>query len=498
MENIISRHCIHHDIILHEHDPDTGDLVKTYNRDGFCQLINRWKVFLVENYNVQPGQTVAMELAPGLIYYALVFAAAELGLTFIIDWPLCYKERDLEDPKVTMWGQIDYIISHVHHEMSCHVKGQQPWSEWTHQRNLKFGKTFIYENTMFEYDMNSSKRITEIINTIHATPDTPLINFCSSGTTGVPKKLMNNHGKVHRIAQRMVGLNFTKGLRVLNFNNLHHGASMTYHFVPMFMVGSEVFTAIGCYGPTELGIQGVVDFILKHRLNQMFLYRIDHVEYFLRTIPKVDWTINITTLLQITPEMITLIKEKNINWICSPFGDTSIGQAIFNKKVDQTTDLANYDVTNQGKQLDDFYQVEVRDGQLWVAIPELHQGWQTSGDAFEMGIMGDYLFRGRANQYRINNKWIVLGDLETAVNTFFGRSGANIVVDFEMQKVYLAVWQPNTKAEEQLDKFFKDNYTKVKIDYVLRDEPWDQFFNSRKIDNSKIREVCRKKILKEI
>jgi hypothetical protein len=263
------------------------------------------------------------------------------------------------------------------------------------------------------------------------------------------------------------------------------------------MVGSELFTAIGCYGPTELGINGVVDFILKHQLNQMFLYRMDHVEYFLRNMPRVDFTVNITTLLQITPEMVNLIKEKNVNWICSPFGDTSIGQAIFNKKVDQTVDLATYDVTNQGQPVDDFYQVEVRDGSLWVAIPELHQEWRTSGDAFEV-INDEFYFRGRANQYRINNEWITLGDLETAVNTFFGRNGASIVVDFEMQKVYLAVWQPDSEAEVKLDKFFKDNYTKVNIDYVLRNELYDRYFNSRKIDNSKIREVCREKLLKEI
>jgi hypothetical protein len=380
--------------------------------------------------------------------------------------------------------------------MSCHVKGQQPWSEWTHQRNLKYGKTFIYEDKMFEYEMNSSKRITDIINTIHATPDTPLINFCSSGTTGTPKKLMNTHGKVHTIAKRITGLNFTKGLRILNFNNLHHGASMTYHFLPSFLVGSELYTAVGCYGPTELGIDGVVKFIVEHKLNQMFLYRMDHVEYFLRTMPRADWTINITTLLQITPEMINLVKEKNVNWICSPFGDTSIGQAIFNKKVDQTTDLATYNVANQGKTLDDFFQVEVRDGSLWVAIPELNQEWRTSGDAFEV-IDEDYYFRGRANQYRINNEWITLGDIETVVNTAFGRGGANVVVDFEMQKIYLAVWKPNAEAEVAVTKFFNENYTKVKIDYVLRDAEYDQFYNSRKIDNSKIRSVCRENMLKE-
>jgi hypothetical protein len=160
MENIISRHCIHPDTILYEHHEVTGELVKIYNRAEFYQLINQWKVYLVENYNVQPGETIAIELAPGLMYYSLVFAAAELGLVFILDWPMCYVERDLDQPKVKMWGQIDYIVSHTDHENSCHIKGQQPWSEWTHQRNLKYGKTFIYEDKMFDYDMNQSRRIT--------------------------------------------------------------------------------------------------------------------------------------------------------------------------------------------------------------------------------------------------------------------------------------------------------------------------------------------------
>ena len=483
-------------MLLHEHDVNTGELVKTYNRDEFFELIDRWKIFLVETYDVKPGQTIAMELAPGLIYYSLVFAAAELGLTFIIDWPLCYAERDITDPKVAMWGQIDYIVSHTHHELSCHVKGNQPWSEWTHQRNLKYGKTFIYEDKLFEYDVNQSKRITEISETIYATPDTALINFCSSGTTGLPKKLMNTHGKVHQMSKRITKLNFTKGLRILNFNNLHHGASMSYHFMPSFMIGSELFTAVGCYGPTELGIGGVVNFILEHKLNQMFLYRMDHAEYFLRNTPRVDWEVNITTLLQITPEMINLIKEKNINWMASPFGDTSIGQAIFNKKVDQTTDLATYDVTNQGVTPDDFYQVEVRDSSLWIAIPSLDQEWRTSGDAFEE-INGEFYFRGRANQYRINNEWITLGDIEKEVTRLFGVGNANIVVDFEMQKVYLAVWKPNAQAEAELNEFFNKTYHgKIDISYVLRDAEYNQFYNSRKIDNSKIREVCRENMLK--
>ena len=490
MENIISRHCIHPDMLLHEHDVETGKLIKIHTRDDFCELINRWKVYLVDKYNVQPGQTLGMELSPGLLYYALIFAAAELGLTFIIDWPFCYSERDINDPKVSMWGQIDYVVINSQDQML-----DRPWTEWTHARNLKYSKTLIYEDKLFEYDINQCQRFDEISNTIWATPATPLANFPSSGTTGLPKKLMNTHEKVYKMSKRLTGINFLNGLRVLNFNNLNHGASMTYHFLPSFISGSELFTAAGVNGPNEFGIDNVLRFSIENKINQVFLYRTDYVEYFLKNMPRLEYTFNIMTMWQITPEMIELVKEKNINWIRSPFGDTSIGTGILVKHVDQSTDLTTYDITNQGPKLDDFYQVEIRDGHLWVACPDLDQDWRSSGDVFEE-INGEFYFKGRANQYLINGERVKLGPLEVAVSEAFGADGANIVVDPEMQKIYLAVWKSNSVAEAELNKFFADKYTRIKVDYVLRDEQYCSFHNGRKIDNSKIREVCREKILK--
>jgi hypothetical protein len=270
---------------------------------------------------------------------------------------------------------------------------------------------------------------------------------------------------------------------------------MTYHFLPSFIAGSELFTATGYNGPNEAGIDNVLKFCLENKINQVFLYRTDYVQYFLENMPRLEYAVNIMTMWQITPEMIKLVKEKNINWIRSPFGDTSIGTGIFIKKVDQHTDLATYDITNQGPKIDDFYQVEIRDGRLWVACAELDQEWRSSGDEFEK-INGEFYFKGRANQYLINKQRIVLGPLEKAVSEAFGVDGANIVVDPEMQKIYLAVWKSNPAAEAELNKFFKHNYNNVNVSYVLREQEYCSFHNGRKIDNSKIREVCREKILK--
>jgi hypothetical protein len=193
--------------------------------------------------------------------------------------------------------------------------------------------------------------------------------------------------------------------------------------------------------------------------------------------------------------MLKLVKDKNVNFIKSPFGDTTIGLGFFVKTVDQTTNEANYDVTNMGPVLDDFFQVELRDGLLYIASPYYDPEYKTSNDVFEL-IGGDYYFKGRANGYRINGEWIKLFDLESAVKEFFGPNGATIVIDSEMQKIYLAIWENNIEAEKKIAKFFVNNYNnRVSIAYTLRNKSFDEFFNSRKIDHSKIRYVCRKKLL---
>ena len=112
-------------------------------------------------------------------------------------------------------------------------------------------------------------------------------------------------------------------------------------------------------------------------------------------------------------------------------------------------------------------------------------------------INGNYHFHGRADQYRINGEWVQLRDIELKVKELFGLNGANIVIDNEMQKIYLAIWKNNPRAELELSKFFSDNYKAVSISYTLRDQLYEQFFNSRKIDNSKLRQFCREVILKK-
>ena len=88
----------------------------------------------------------------------------------------------------------------------------------------------------------------------------------------------------------------------------------------------------------------------------------------------------------------------------------------------------------------------------------------------------------------------LLNDLEETVKQLFGPRGATITVDVEWQKVYLAVWVPNPEAETKLNQYLEETYDDVKVNYVLRDMDYNYFYNSRKIDNSKIRAYCREQL----
>ena len=54
---------------------------------------------------------------------------------------------------------------------------------------------------------------------------------------------------------------------------------------------------------------------------------------------------------------------------------------------------------------------------------------------------------GRSDLYRIGETWVKLVDLETLLYNHFSDS-ANIVIDVDLQKIYLAIWEENLRSEE--------------------------------------------------
>jgi hypothetical protein len=484
--NIITRHCINKDIIVHEKYFGTYKSSKTYNYKEFCLVIDKWKAILIEQYNVQPGQTIVLTAGPHVRYHALIFAAAELGLAFVVDWPHAYSEFDIfHNDKITMYGKIDFVYSTKNSHDSTHPT----YNHWDTQRNLEHVRHTIFDDDFDDFPAPTVERQEELSLMIFANPNTVLVHTSTSGTTVLPKKIIYSHEKMYLLAKRCGHLYFTKNNSILHTTTMHHGASMGLHWLPGFMSGKDQFTFT-----SDLTTMSIM--INNNKINQVFLPTTNDLSNFLKAIPKVTHCLNLITLYQITPNMVLTMKEKNINYIKSIYGDNTIGIAILIKTTDQTTDLATYDITNMGSILDDFYQIEVRNKSLWISIPSLNQDWKTSNDQFEI-INGEYYFQGRIDQYRINGEWIKLTDIEKVVHQLFGPTGANIVIDSEYQQIYLSVWKENSRAEQQLINYLNDCFKGRITPYILRNEKYYEFFGSRKIDLNKIRQFCRNEIMKD-
>lgn len=484
---VISRHCLNPNLLVYQHDA-SGTQTDVFDYQQFCNMISYWKVLLVDRYQAHPGNTCLVDFVLlNAYYYSALFAAAELGLVLIVDLPHAYCDSDIQSYKINMHGKIDFIIS----QKIKYDKARPGHNKYDILRNNHIGVNTVFEEDFNSYTIKNNSLWKEVAEKIYCQPEHPLIYSSSSGTTGIPKKIINSHRKVYLMAKRLgrlLDINPTD--RVLHTRNIHHGASMCYHFLPGFMIGREQYTYTM---KNKQEISEIVDFIEEHKINQLFLYTSVFLTDYLNQTPVVSHTVKITTLYQITLESVKLLKQKNIKSIKSPFGDTTIGLGFFVKEVNQCTNEKQYDVSNMGPASDDFFQCELRDSRLYVSCPMLDEAWQTSNDLFDL-IDGDFYFKGRADAYRINHDWIKLTDLENKIKQLFGTDGANVVVDQDMQKIYLAIWKDNNLAEQAFTAFVEKEYAQARINYVLRNESFDHFYNSRKIDNSKIREVCRARL----
>ena len=106
--NVVDRKSINPNIVLHRSERNC--VAQSINYEEFCSMINFWKMFFVEQYDAKRGQRAFIIGMPGYHYYAAVYAAFELGIVLILDWPHCYSEEDLDNYKVQMFGTIDYVV----------------------------------------------------------------------------------------------------------------------------------------------------------------------------------------------------------------------------------------------------------------------------------------------------------------------------------------------------------------------------------------------------
>jgi hypothetical protein len=453
-------------MILHQ---PNGDI----DYDQFCNMIDQWKSLLIEKYQVCPGKKIVLEFVmPNAHYYSAVFAAFELGLIIISEWPEAFNENDIHDHRMTMHGRIDYAIIHHGQLEPCH----DYYNYWNLRRTLANVDHII---TDLDFGRHQAQQLKY---PILCNEDMDLMWGASGGTTGPAKQIRHTHRWIYVQAQRLTQhLNCHHNDHVLHIQNLLYGGGVYTWFLPTWMTANEHSVCV------TNNIETITATVKKLKITKLHTHTQALTLKFLKDTDKLDHTLDIMTFYNLPLDAIELVKQKNIYSVRSSFGDAMIGAVVFLKIVDK-----NFSITESnyvGDVVDNFYDLKIVDGILWMSIPSLGQEWKTSGDRFTYKN-GKYYFHGRANQYKIGKHKLILGDLDFEVEKLFA-SAATVVVDQEYEKIYLAVWQPNARAEILFNDFLSKNYKGLKVDQTARNLDPFQFTVARKIDREKVKNYFR-------
>ena len=489
MINILSRDLIPPEFVLHQENHQTNE-VTIIDRRQFVSMINYWKILLVEKYQAKPGQTVLLEFnLTDAYYYSAVFAVWELGMIMIVDWPRAFSYEDATSYRMTMHGKVDFAIVY---SRQVDPNDQDFYSYWNCERNRLNCNTVLTEKEFDSYLIRDHTKFNEISQTILAAPDIDAVWTASGGTTGNPKQIKIVHKEIVLQAKRLIThLNFSVGENSLHTNNLHHGASMCYHFLPSFMTSKNHYVYNGDPTIDSNYYQDLSNYIVNRKINKVLLYSSEKLINFLLHTPRLDHNLDIVTLFYVTNQCVELLHEKNVSSIRNVFGDTTIGYGFLVKVVDKNTDPITYVTNRIGPKLDDFFDFKIKDDYLYIKATGLGETeWKTSLDKFKL-INNDYHFYGRGTRYRICDEWINLGEIDNKVAECFPDDGATVVIDNEEQQLYLSVWKANLEGEQIFSNYLKVKYQHIKVSKIARGLDVTEYTGSRKVDRQKLMQYFR-------
>jgi len=345
--------------------------IKTYSYDDLCDRIDRWKMFYIEQYCVQPGQTILIDFSVMTIdYFASVFAAAELGLVLINGVPATWRIRNSKEnnPIPTGLEPIDYILDF----------GTK--SDWDHQLYTALSKDVVVNAYWQDYQVKDTAQLASVKNDIRCTDELVLTKDLVTGAAAT-------HKKITAVSQRMATiLGYSNTDSILHTRNLHLlDYNFCWNFLPGFMLCREhfVFNDVDVPGGNDY-LSMLSEFITDNRIN---FIPIDHVvpgslTGLLKNISAVDFDLTVNTTAAINREAVKLMREKNIRAINRLFCTNPRNAGMLIKTVDKDTPDSRLQMNNFGAPRDNFFQFKLDNHVLYYSCPDLGEDWQTDGNQF--------------------------------------------------------------------------------------------------------------------
>lgn len=448
------------------------------NRKGLFKRIDYWKYVLYKECGMRKGNKIALGITQiGLDYIAVVFAAMELGLQFVVlDFSISADRIGINDFKTDAFGKIDLFLHHF-------PDGDENL-EYYSKKSLK---------TVHMYDVNDltidNIELFQNISERRPEPSDPLMLATSSGTTGTPKRVVHTHEFMYQLIQRnkkqFIG-------SVMHIRNLHHGSSMAVFFLPT-LASDDVTVHYGLgYNIADDGMVKIAAIANQYKIeNISFPYTYD-LDLFLKQSVERGYkyiNFNAYTLSYIREDWKQYFEPLGISKIESIFGCNETSGPLF---VSRLLSHQNFD-PKAFVQLDNFYKFSLdKKNMLTVHMP-VYNVDICMNDTFKNND-GIWYHTGRHDITRINDVEIDLGYVMQLANKY--NIDGVCINDPVFNKIYFALWENMTISAAKikvgvLSKDLNKKYgARVSIDqYSVLNK--NDFMRGIKLDHELIREWFR-------
>jgi hypothetical protein len=278
----------------------------------------------------------------------------------------------------------------------------------------------------------------------------------TSGTTGQPKIVGISHANAIDLVKENIRLfEFTAQDHVLHYKTLHHGSLFLNYGLPAFIATNAHYWTIKKHQqPYHTFMQECIQKCHDQQLTKWL------VPYSLiRTFPKlspVDLsnTQLITVVGPTQDEMRSILEQFKTPWVANNFGCTELGTLAISK-----TNNSNVDQYSPTRFQHFNTMIEMELHERWFCARYVNDTeWKTIGDIVE--IQTDcFAWHGRNNVLMVDDRPIDVSALKVWLESYLGSLDFVLVPDFELDQLYLALFDPGSKSPDQIRNAVLDQFS---------------------------------------
>lgn len=283
----------------------------------------------------------------------------------------------------------------------------------------------------------------------------------TSGTTGYPKIYSITHKQTIELAHECIRLfEFTATDRVMHFKTLHHGSLFLNYAIPALLATSDHVFLPNNYN--YLGKKSLYEFVditvdlcIKEKITK-FLVPYDGLK-FLADMPSKDLSaLSLITIMGPHPEVMKKIFLKhNPTMICNNFGVTEVGTIAISKTTNKNVNEYSPTRFSHISQI-----VDITPGPHYFDI-KFKSGGETRriGDNITLED-NEFVWHSRNTIMSTNEYVYNVGLVDNLLRKCFSKKEFSLVPDYELGKLYLAVFDDNGWDLDTVNMYLHQIYAK--------------------------------------